>query len=110
MYVYITPGYWPIAIAQEWLTPPSANNNMGCFAGDGGRLTIGTASAWTSNAAILVEGQCPHSVIDIPMGDQDDPDDWLDPASVGGLELDVKGHASLTAGTCEIYVQQLRRY
>jgi len=110
MYTYITPCYWPIAIAQEWLVPPSANNNMGCFAGDGGRLQIATASGWTSNAAILVEGQCPHSVIDIPMGDQDDPDDWFDAMQVGSLELDIKGGASLTAGTCEIYVQQLRKY
>ena len=110
MYTYITPGYWPIAQGQEWLTPPSANNIIGCFSGDGGRLTIGTASGWTSNVSILVEGQCPHNVLDIPMGDQNDPDDWFDASRVGSLELDVKGHASLTAGTCELYVQQLRRY
>lgn len=110
MYTYITPCYWPIAIAQEWLVPPSSNNNMGCFSGDGGRLQIATASGWTSNASILVEGQCPHSVIDIPMGEQDDPEDWLQPAEMEALELDIKGNASLTAGTCEIYVQQLRKY
>ncbi len=110
MYTYITPCYWPIAIAQEWLTPPSSNNNMGCFSGDGGRLTIGTASGWTSNASILVEGQCPHAMIDIPMGLQDEIDDWFDATKVGSLELAIKGGASLGAGTAEIYVQQLRKY
>jgi hypothetical protein len=109
-YTYITPGYWPSAIAQEWLAPCSSDNIIGCFSGDGGRLTVGTSGGWTSNAMIHVKGWCPHSTIVLPMGDPEDPEDWFDPAALRNLKLSLKGGASLTAGTCEIFAQQLRRY
>jgi len=109
-YTYITPGYWPIALAQEWLVPPSSNNIMGCFSGDGGRLQVGTSGGWTSNAGIHVKGWCPHNTIVLPMGDLQDPEDWFDTAALKNLKLSVKGGASLTAGTCEITAQQFRKY
>jgi hypothetical protein len=106
---YITPGYWPIAHGQEWLSPCSANNIIGCYSGDGGRLQVGTSGGWTSNASLLVKGWCPHNTIVLPMGDLEDPEDWFDPAALKNLKLSIKGGASLTAGTCEIFAQQFRR-
>lgn len=110
MSVYITPGYWPTALAQEWLAPTSANNVMGCYSGDGGRLQVSTASGWTSNAQIHVKGWCPHSTLAFPLGDLDDMGDWFDPPKGSSVELDIKGHGSLAAATCEIFLQQFRKY
>ena len=107
---YCTPGYWPVIVPQFWRTAVVATG-LAAYSGDGGRfsLTSGTAGP---NWQALVEGWCPHSVVDIPFGDQLDPNDWYDLTRPGlSAKLTMKGGSSVgTSQTAQVFVQQLQKY
>jgi len=77
------------------------------YDGDGGRIYIDGSGA--VNGVCQVQGFYPNGVFSVPMGDQNDPDDWFDPAGLKNLQLDLKSASSMT-NTCEIILQQLRQY
>lgn len=57
----------------------------------------------------FVMGYAPHGGIDLPFGDQQDINDWLDPRGLKSLSLDVTAGGS-ASGTNNVITQQLRRY
>ena len=108
-YYWCTPGYWPAFGAAGWTsstTPQAAN----VYEGDGGRFKLVSTTAGL-NHQVLVEGFCPHNVIEIPFGLQDDPADWFDAAALGNLRLDITSGATMSASeACQVFLQQLRKY
>lgn len=104
-----TPGYWPVFASTGWsdsATPQAINT----YEGDGGRFRVVNTTAGV-NLSHLCEGYCPHCVIEIPFGDQDDIEDWFDPTKIGNLRLDIKSGSTMSSTySCQIFMQQLRRY
>lgn len=80
----------------------------GIYAVNGGTFTlIGTGG----NVQLFERGYCPHGVLCIPFGLQNDIDDWYDVTKIGSLKLDITAGAGLAGTeTCQIMLQQLRRY
>lgn len=91
--------YRNTAIAQN---PAIYSVNGGTFA------IIGSLGG---NVQLLERGYCPHGVLCIPFGLQNDIADWYDVAKVSSLKLDITGAAGLAGTeTCQVLLQQLRRY
>jgi len=108
-YFYITPTYWPKLSVCSW---ESVNNpyTATIFGGDGGRGTVYGENTLT-NVNIGVEGYCPHGVLEIPFGLQDDPADWYDVTKLGSLRLDILSITGRGATeSCQIFLQQMRSY
>ncbi len=79
------------------------------YDGDGGRFNErqGTSGPnWVCNIA----GWMPHAVLDIPFGMQNDINDWFDVSGIGNLKLDITSGGSVDTKSCQIMLQQLRRY
>ena len=108
-YFFCTPTYWPMFAATGWRAS-IGGGDKNIYEGDGGRFKfVQTASG--PNWQALVEGHCPHGVIEIPFGLQDDIEDWYNVAEIGSLKLDIKGGSSVgSSETCQIFLQQLRNY
>lgn len=108
-YIFNTPTYWPTFSATVWSDSISATD-MAVYQGDGGRAIVYQDPA-VRNVQVLCQGWCPHSVIEIPFGLQDDPDDWYDVTKLGSLVLDIQSAGSVDSGdNCQIFLQQLRKY
>lgn len=108
-YFYCTPAYWPAFAGALWraTTTPAG---LCFYEGDGGRFKEVQEGAGP-NWQCLVEGWCPHGVIQIPFGLQNIPEDWYVVSGIGNLKLDIKGGSSVGTGqTCEIFLQQVRPY
>jgi len=106
---HCTPGYWPGFSISHW-EGSAIQTYATIYSGDGGRFTI-YLSAAGGNYQVLCEGWCPHSVIEIPFGDQKDPADWYDVTKIGSLRLDLTaGGGMSTSEDCQIFLQQLRSY
>jgi hypothetical protein len=106
---HCTPTYWPAVVATYWITPAVAGY-ISCYGGDGGRFTMDMNTA-ANNAQVLMEGHCPHGVIEIPFGNQDDPEDWYDVSKIGNLRLDIKSASGMSSSeSCQVFMQQLRKY
>ena len=58
----------------------------------------------------MAHGWLPNSTMQIPFGLQDDPDDWYDVRRVGDLRLRLEAGARGATGTCQVAIQQLRKY
>ena len=68
-------------------------------------------SAALARFQCIMHGYAPHGALCIPFGDLQDPADWFDVERVGSLKLRVHAVSGLTtADTCDIVIQQLRRY
>jgi len=106
---YITPTYEVGFSLTPWDVPASATTTLAADYGDGGRARFSSTS-WIGNIQAIIRGWLPHGGIEIPFGLQDQIDDWFDPSFIKSLKLDIKGGASLGAGTAEIFLQQLRKY
>jgi len=75
----------------------------------GGGIVVLNASAVSADARSLVTGYMPHGCLPVEFGDPDDPDDWYDITKIGDLKLRL--HSPGTgSGTCNIVLQQLRKY
>lgn len=108
-YFYCTPCYWPVFSVDFWRATVIATG-LAAYVGDGGRFQVVSGSAGP-NWQALVEGWAPHAGIEIPFGLQQDMGDWFDPSGLGNLKLDLKAGSSVgTSQTCEIFLQQLRKY
>ncbi len=107
--MYCTPTYWPAITGSPWRSA-TLTTGLVFYGGDGGRFTAAQAAAGP-NWQALVEGWCPHGVIEIPFGLQDDPDDWYDVPALGSLELTIKSGGGMSSSeSIQIFLQQLRNY
>lgn len=108
-YFYCTPCYWPMGTISVFEDTAPTNTFAVGFP-DGGRGLV-PMSDMGSNMSIDVVGWCPHGVIEIPFGLQDDPADWYDVTKLGSLRLDILATANYTTGdSCAVFLQQLRKY
>lgn len=106
---HCTPCFWPMFSASEW-SASSFAADYSVYEGDGGRFKIITQGVG-ENFQVFAQGWAPHGVVEIPFGLQDDPSDWYDVSKIGNLKLDIKGGSSVgSSQTCEILLQQFRRY
>jgi len=107
--IFITPGYWPAFSATGWVgAVPSHQASV--YEGDGGRAKVYKTTDG-QNIQIMCMGWCPHSTIEIPFGMQNDIDDWYDVTKLGSLRLNMKAGTSVgSTDTCQIFLQQLRKY
>ena len=76
----------------------------------GGRMVVYSGSS--ENAVAIVTGYTPHGVFEVPFGDQLDMEDWYKVnVGIGNLKLDITGASGLAGTeTCQIFLQQLRKY
>lgn len=109
-YFFCTPAYWPKVNANNW-ADSAFTEAITVWGGDGGRGML-YASSSIPNAMIDIEGYCPHGVIELPFGIQDDVADWYDVSKVGSLKLDVTsgGGMGSASETCQVFLQQHRTY
>lgn len=106
---HCTATYWPAFAAAQWRSAV-ADDQIAIYGGDGGRFTESQGAAGP-NWQALVEGWCPHGVIELPFGLQDDPVDWYDVTKLGSLRLDVKSGATMAiTDSCQVFLQQVRKY
>lgn len=106
---YCTPTGWPKVMISQWEGSNVAKVAT-AWQGDGGRgytYLEGTGG----NYMLSIDGYTPHSVIEIPFGLQDDPDDWYDVRTLGSLRLDIQAAAGMAVtDTVQVFLQQLRKY
>lgn len=108
-YMYCTPAYWPAISGSPWRSA-TLTTGLVFYGGDGGRFQTAQA-AGGPNWQALVEGWCPHGVIEVPFGLQDDPADWYDVGKLGSLTLDILSASGVSSSdSCQIFLQQLRKY
>lgn len=106
---YCTPCYWPGLSISHWESS-AISTHATIWQGDGGRGYV-YLSAVGGNYSILVEGWCPHGVIEIPFGLQDTPEDWYDVSKLGSLRLDILSASGMSSSeSAQIFMQQLRKY
>jgi len=81
-----------------------------CYQPWGGYFEVVAGAADTQYQA-LAHGFAPHGALAVPFGDLKDPADWFDVAAVGSLKLKLHATDGLTTtDTCDIVLQQLRKY
>jgi hypothetical protein len=102
---YCTPTSKVYGTASEMTA--AASGYFAIIDGDGGRVKIDGSAA--INGQTVLEGFYPNGVFSIPMGDQNEIDDWFDPAGLKNLRLDLLS-ASGMSNNAEIILQQLRLY
>lgn len=108
-YFYCTPAFYVGFAACAWRSA-SAVGNISLYEGDGGRFTEIQENAGPNWSAII-DGYLPHGVIEVPFGLQDEIADWYEVAKIGSLKLDLTAGSSVgTSQSCEIFLQQLKRY
>jgi hypothetical protein len=104
-YCPCTPAQRYRAVAVPWTNAVGAGD-LSVYTPGGGRIQFDMTAA--VNVVFHVEGHCPHGVIEIPFGLQNEIDDWFNVSKGGSLELDITGGAD--TGSCQVLLQQLRKY
>jgi len=108
-YMYCTPAYWPAISGSPWRSA-TLTTGLVFYGGDGGRFQTSQAAAGP-NWQALVEGWCPHGVVEIPFGIQNEPADWYNVSKLGSLTLDLLSASGVgSSDSCQIFLQQLRKY
>ncbi|KKN32651.1 hypothetical protein LCGC14_0811740 [marine sediment metagenome] len=108
-YFHCTPAYWPAISGSPWRSA-TLTTGLVFYEGDGGRFKTAQAAAGP-NWQALIEGWCPHGVIEIPFGLQNEMEDWYDTTKLGSLQLDLKSASGMSSSeTCQVFIQQLRKY
>jgi hypothetical protein len=108
-YFHITPAYWPGLAASVWSNSISATD-IAVYEGDGGRMLL-TQDPAVRNMCVLVQGWCPHGVIEIPFGDQEDIDDWYTFENAKSIKLDILAASGMSSSeSCQVFLQQHRSY
>jgi hypothetical protein len=106
-------GYCTMATRVNGVITPwalaNAPGDCSFYDGDGGEFHhIGAAGG---NVQAIVSGWHPHATFELPMGDQDDIEDWFDASALRALKLDITSSAgALTTDSVQVFLQQLRRY
>jgi len=106
-YYFCTPGHAVAIAGAGWKT--TVNTAVTFYGGGGGHFSVIQTTA-NANWQAHVRGFCPHSVVEIPFGNQQDMDDWFDVSKVGNLKLDLTGGSSVGTAYAQVFLQQLRKY
>ena len=107
--MYCTPAATVAGVMTEYQATVGAGD-LAWYGGDGGRFAVRSETA-SKYAWCLIQGWCPHGVFEFPFGDQNDIEDWFNVANVGSLIADIESASSVgTSQTCEIFLQQMRKY
>jgi hypothetical protein len=69
------------------------------YYGEAATQAVGQTAGWN-----------PHGAFPIPFGDQDDMDDWYNPANVGSLKMEITAGTAATSGSTKIVLEQLKKY
>jgi len=101
--VYVTPGEY----AYLSLNPVGAATPYMASEGSGGRTTVYSAAAQVFRA--ISKGYMPHGCLPLAFGDQDDPANWYDITKIGALKMRLH-HPATVSGSCNVILQQLRKY
>jgi len=104
-YIYCAATTAVVAVASPW-AEAVVELNEGFYNGDGGKLYCDAATA-SGNVQVIVRGENPHGVFQLPCGIQDKPETWYDVRSIGSLRADITGGAS-AAG--RLFVEQVKTY
>lgn len=102
---YCTPTSKCAGHANEWAA--AASGYFAVYDGDGGRVKIDGSAA--VNGQCTVEGYYPNGVFSLPLGNQEDIEDWFEPSRDKALRLDLKSCSSMT-NAAQILLQTLRKY
>ena len=105
-YFHVTPSDRGQVVANQWATTISAYNSTYGIVGMRTRIR-GSAN---NNFNAIARGFNPCSTVSIPLGDEWDPADWLDPAGLKQLRLDLLSLSGGSGSNAEIVVQQYRPY
>ena len=106
---YCTPAYWPTFVGTMW-EGAASTMTAAILEGDGGRFKVDMSDG-QGNFQIHAKGWCPHGAIELPFGDQNDPEDWYDVSKIGSLRLDIKAASGMSSSeSCQVFAQQLRKY
>jgi len=108
-YYFITPNHLVRCVASRG-DDAASGEECWAWAAGGGRVNV-----WSSidgrNVDLHVEGWCPHGVLEIPFGKQEDLADWYDVTKVGSLRLDVTAGSTMSSSEAmQVLLQQLRKY
>lgn len=103
---WCTPAQRSVVVGTPWSVPHSSDQEVVAYGAAGGRFSYD--QGLLSNIVFRAMGWCPHGVLEIPFGLQDEIDDWYDVTKLGSLKLDITGTAA--RGTCQIMLQQKRTY
>lgn len=108
-YFHCTPAYWPGLMLTNW-EGSAMSKVLTSWSGDGGYARMFMEGAG-GNAQALIEGWCPHGVIEIPFGLQGEIEDWYNVADKGPLQLDLTSGGGMSSSeSCQVIVQQNRNY
>lgn len=105
-YMYCTPAQRVTIAAIPWSVPHTADREVSTYGAMGGRFQFDQTGA--VNVQFKIEGWCPHGVLEIPFGLQNEIEDWYDVTKVGNVRADITGGAS--TGDCQLILQQHRNY
>lgn len=106
---YCTPCYWPKVGISQWEGSNNAKTAT-VWQGDGGRGYYYLEGVG-NNYNITAEGHAPHAAVEIPFGNQDDPEDWFDVSKLGSLILDCKSVSGRSSSdSTQVFIQQYRKY
>jgi len=106
---HITPAYWPGLQVSHW-EGSAISQHATIWEGDGGRARLFTSGVG-GNYMVMVMGWCPHGTVELPQGDQDNPDEWLSVADLESLKLDILSGSTMSSSeSCQVFLQQLRTY
>lgn len=105
-YIHCTPSERVQGAINAWNTVAGGYHTF--YDGDGGKARIIGSAAENVNA--ILKGFCPNGCLSIPLGDEWDPNDWLNPAGMRNLRLDLLSYAGGSTYNAEILIQQLRKY
>lgn len=77
--------------------------------GSGGTTSILSDSSEAFQC--VARGYAPHGLINLPQGNQNDPNDWLPVSQAGSVVLTLKGGSSIASSqTGQVLLQQFRTY
>lgn len=107
-YGFCTPTARVMGTVNSWKATADADP-MSFYDGDGGRYAIITSTA-VKNVNVLLQGNIPHGVYEIPFGDPMNIEDWYDVAKLGNLKADIISKSGGDGDECNIFLEQLRPY
>jgi len=105
---FCAPTYGCVFSGAAWRIA-TATTGVSLWGGSGGYFEE-IQSLAGPNFSAHVEGWLPHAVLEIPFGLQNEIADWFDVSGIGNLKLDITAGGSVDTKTCQIMLQQLRRY
>ena len=102
---HCTPTMDVMGVGTQWRNDTDGGD-VACYNGDGGQYEFFCELA--QNTVHHVKGWAPHGTIALPMGKQDDIEDWANFDGVGNIKLDITD--GIADATSKVFIQQYRPY